>query len=70
MTTGKAILFTATTVVLSVAFWFLSPIKFTSEMALLLGLLMILNMEGALILVPSLASLLRRKGCNSKVIMS
>jgi predicted RND superfamily exporter protein len=69
-TTGKAILFTATTVVLSVAFWFLSPVKFTSEMALLLGLLMILNMEGALILVPSLTSLLRRKGGRSRVIMS
>ena len=29
MTTGKAILFTATTLILSVIFWFLSPVKFT-----------------------------------------
>lgn len=58
-TTGKAVLFTATTMVLSVLFFLFSPIKFTSEMALLLAILMAVNMEGGLVIVPALARLLR-----------
>ncbi|MBI2059370.1 MAG: MMPL family transporter [Nitrospirae bacterium] len=57
-TTGKAVLFTATTLVAGVIFWVFTPLKFTSEMALLLALLMILNYIGALIFVPVLAKMI------------
>lgn len=57
-TTGKAIFFTASTMVAGLIFWFLSSMKFTAEMALLLALLMVLNMEGALVFVPVLAKVL------------
>jgi len=59
-TTGKAVLFTATTMVLSVAFFLFSPVKFTSEMALLLAILMAINMTGGLVIVPALARILKR----------
>jgi predicted RND superfamily exporter protein len=55
MTTGKAIFFTASTMVAGLIFWFFAPMKFTAEMALLLAILMVLNMEGALIFVPVLS---------------
>lgn len=56
--TGKAIFFTASTMVFGVIFWMVSPLKFSAEMALLLALLMVLNMEGALIFVPVLTGIL------------
>ncbi|MBI2891763.1 MAG: MMPL family transporter [Nitrospirae bacterium] len=58
-TTGKAVLFTATTLVAGVIFWAFTPLKFTSEMAVLLALLMVLNYAFALIFVPVLARVFR-----------
>lgn len=58
-TTGKAIIFTATTLIVGVIFWFFVDLKFQSEMGLLLGLLMFLNMAAALVLIPSLVTLIR-----------
>ena len=54
-TTGKAIFFTATTMVVGVIFWyFFSSMKFQAEMGLLLAIIMFINMIGALVLIPAL----------------
>ncbi|MCK6555643.1 MMPL family transporter [Candidatus Binatia bacterium] len=58
-TTGKAIIFTGTTLVVSVMFWLFHPLKFASEMAFLLMMLMIFHAVGALVFIPALVSLLR-----------
>ncbi len=58
-TTGRAILFTCTTLVASVVFWLFHPLKFEAEMAFLLMMLMIFHATGALIFIPALVSLLR-----------
>lgn len=61
LTTGKAIFFTAMTLVGGVIFWyFLSPIRFQAEMGLLLALLMILNMIGAMLMIPALVLVFKR----------
>ncbi len=59
LTTGKAIIFTCTTLVVSVVFWLFFPLKFQAEMALVLMLLMIFHAAGALIFIPAMVSLLR-----------
>ncbi len=58
-TTGRAIVFTCTTLVVSVMFWLLHPLKFEAEMAFLLMMLMIFHAIGALVFIPALVSLLR-----------
>jgi hypothetical protein len=58
-TTGKAIIFTCTTLVVGVMFWLFHPLKFEAEMAFLLMMLMIFNAIGALVFIPALVSLLR-----------
>ena len=58
-TTGKAIIFTATTLIAGVIFWAFVNLKFQAEMGLLLGLLMLLNMVNALVLIPSLVTILK-----------
>ena len=58
-TTGKAIIFTATTMVASTIFWWFSDLKFQAEMGLLLALLMLFNTFGGLIIVPAWVKVLR-----------
>ncbi len=60
-TTGKAIIFTATTLIAGVIFWIFLDLKFQSEMGLLLGLLMLLNMVAALTIIPVLVPILKPK---------
>jgi predicted RND superfamily exporter protein len=60
-TTGKAIIFTATTLIAGVVFWAFIDLKFQAEMGLLLGLLMFLNMVNALVFIPSLVTIFRPK---------
>ena len=60
-TTGKAIIFTATTLIAGVFFWFFVDLKFQAEMGLLLALLMFLNMVDALVFIPCLVSAIRPK---------
>ena len=56
-TTGKAIMFTATTLVAGVIFWyFLSDLRFQAEMGLLLALLMLVNMLTAMVVLPALVA--------------
>jgi predicted RND superfamily exporter protein len=58
-TTGKAIIFTGTTMIAGTGFFWLSDLKFLAEMGLLLTLLMVFNKFGALIAVPALVKVLR-----------
>jgi predicted RND superfamily exporter protein len=61
-TTGKAIFFTATTMIAGVIFWyFLSSMRFQAEMGLLLAIIMFINMLGALLLIPSLVYVFKPK---------
>jgi predicted RND superfamily exporter protein len=59
-TTGKAILFTATIMVLGIAPWyFLSGLKFVADMGLLIIVIMAINMVLALIVLPLLVWFVR-----------
>jgi predicted RND superfamily exporter protein len=58
-TTGMAVSFTATTVVGGIFLWMFSSLRFQAEMAQLLVFLMILNMFGAITVVPAFYSILR-----------
>jgi predicted RND superfamily exporter protein len=60
-TTGMAVTFTATTVTGGIVLWTFSHLRFQAEMAYLLVLLMILNMIGAITVVPTFYSILRPK---------
>jgi hypothetical protein len=61
LTTGKAILFTGSTLVVSVVFWLFFPLKFQAEMAFVLIMLMVFHAIGALVFIPAMVSLLRPK---------
>ena len=59
-TTGAAVLFTAVTVVAGIAYWIPgSSLRFNSEMAMLLSLLMISNMIGSITLLPLLVKVFK-----------
>jgi uncharacterized protein len=58
-TTGKAIIFTGTTMIAGTGFFWLSDLKFLAEMGLLLSLLMTFNKFGGLIVVPAFVKVLR-----------
>lgn len=58
-TTGKAIIFTGTTMIAGTGFFWLSDLKFLAEMGLLLTLLMTFNKFGGLIVVPALVKVVR-----------
>jgi len=60
-TTGMAVTFTATTIVGGIALWMFSNLRFQAEMAQLLVILMIINMLGALTVVPAFYSIMRPK---------
>jgi uncharacterized membrane protein YdfJ with MMPL/SSD domain len=59
MTTGRAIMFTGTTLTVSVLFWIFFPMKFQAEMAVLLTLLLFFHVVGALAFIPGTVSLLK-----------
>lgn len=66
-TTGKAIFFTATIVLLGILPWyFMSELKFLADMGLLLVMVMLINMVIALIVVPLLVFLIKPKFVGSK----
>ena len=61
-TTGKAIMFTATIMVIGILPWyFLSGLKFMADMGLLLALTMVINMVLALVALPLLVFLIKPK---------
>jgi predicted RND superfamily exporter protein len=53
--TGKAVAFTGLTLALGTATWIFSPIKFQSDMGILLTFMFLWNMIGALTLLPALS---------------
>ncbi len=58
-TTGKAIIFTASTMMAGTIFFWLSNLKFQAEMGFLLALLMLFNTFGGLVVVPAFVKVLR-----------
>ena len=56
--TGNGVLFTGITLAIGVAMWMFSPLKFQADMGLLLAFLFLMNMVGALLLLPALARFL------------
>ncbi len=56
--TGNGVLFTGITLAIGVTTWMFSPLKFQADMGLLLAFLFLMNMLGALILLPALAHFL------------
>lgn len=62
MTTGKAIMFTATIMIIGILPWyFLSDLKFMADMGLLLVAIMLINMVLALVVLPLLVWLIKPK---------
>ncbi len=59
MTTGKAIMFTGSTLTMGVLFWIFFPMKFQSEMTILLVMLLFFHIVGALAFIPGIVSLLK-----------
>ena len=53
---GMSSLFTALMMTLSVATWIFSPLKFQSDMGILLAFMFLVNVLGALLIAPALAS--------------
>ncbi len=56
--TGKSVAFTGLTLAIGVVLWVFSPIRFQADMGILLTFMFLLNMLGALILLPALSCLL------------
>jgi len=58
-TAGKAVLFTASTMVFGVFFWSFSFLRFQADMGILLLFWMIVSMLGGLILLPAVVALIK-----------
>lgn len=58
-TTGKAIIFTASTMIAGTIFFWFSDLKFQAEMGFLLALLMMFNTFGGLVVVPAFIKVLK-----------
>jgi predicted RND superfamily exporter protein len=58
-TTGMAVSFTATTIVGGIFLWTFSSLRFQADMAQLLSILMVINMLGAITVVPAFYSIVR-----------
>lgn len=56
--TGKVVILVGVTLSAGVATWVLSPIKFQADMGLLLAFMFLLNMVGAVVLIPALSRFL------------
>ena len=60
-TTGMAVSFTASTIVGGIVLWTFSSLRFQADMAQMLCILMVINMFGALTVVPAFYSIFRPK---------
>ncbi len=61
MTSGKAVTFTAVTMIVSTAFWITSHIRFNAEMGLLLAIWMGISYVGSQTLLPVLVLVFKPK---------
>jgi uncharacterized membrane protein YdfJ with MMPL/SSD domain len=59
--TGKVVALVGVTLAAGVVCWAWSPIKFQADMGILLTFMFLLNMVGALVLVPALSHFLLNK---------
>ena len=59
--TGNGVLFTGITLAIGVATWIFSPLKFQADMGILLTFMFLVNMIGAIVLLPALACVLVTK---------
>jgi predicted RND superfamily exporter protein len=59
--TGNGVVFTGVTLAVGVATWIFSPLKFQADMGILLTFMFLVNMLGAILLLPALASFLLPK---------
>ena len=57
-TSGFSIIFTGITLAVGVITWIFSPLKFQADMGILLTFMFLLNMLGAIFLLPALISLM------------
>lgn len=61
MERGSAVIFTGLTLAIGVSTWFFSALKFQMDMGILLTFMFVVNMLGAIIILPALAALFWRK---------
>ncbi len=54
--TGAAIFFTGVTLAIGVATWVFSPLKFQADVGLMLTFMFLVNMLGAMLLLPALGA--------------
>ena len=60
-TTGFGVLCTGVTLAIGVMTWIFSPLKFQADMGILLTFMFLLNMLGAITLLPALATFLLKQ---------
>ena len=60
ITTGRAVIFTGVTLSIGVLTWVFSPIKFQADMGLLLTFMFLVNLFGAIVFMPAIATLISR----------
>jgi len=60
--TGAAIFFTGVTLAIGVATWVFSPLQFQADVGLMLTFMFVVNMLGAMLLLPALGAWLLPKG--------
>ena len=58
---GSAVIFTGLTLAIGVSTWFFSALKFQMDMGILLTFMFLVNMLGAIIILPALAAIFWRK---------
>jgi hypothetical protein len=54
--TGAGVIFTGITLAMGVVTWIFSPLKFQADMGILLTFMFLVNMLGAILLLPALAN--------------
>ncbi len=59
--TGSSVIFTGVTLAIGVITWIFSPLKFQADMGILLTFMFLVNMLGAILLLPAIASIMIKK---------
>lgn len=59
--TGSSVIFTGVTLAIGVITWIFSPLKFQADMGILLTFMFLVNMLGAILLLPAIAAIMKKK---------
>ncbi len=59
--TGAGVIFTGVTLAIGVVTWIFSPLKFQADMGILLTFMFLVNMLGAILMLPAIAAILIKK---------